>query len=210
MVLIKKSCCQRCKQCDQWDTFFTGRTTCLSARVQSASPRWMNWMWHPRRKRKKKVWQKVKQREMRWKMRWQMSDERLDHIVLSRLPFLPPRSAPMKPGRFNDQSRLWSAFHWCLNVCRKWPVGNTFHPALILEISHRNCVMYACVCKTDVCSFFHFSTLVVYSGTKKVRAIQTHGDLKLSNWCFGAPFKIIWTVECWVSNAWLIVQAAVV
>lgn len=146
MVLIKKSCYQRCKQCDQWDTFFTGRTTCLSARVQSAFPRWMNWMWHPRRKRKKKVWQKVKQREMRWKMRWQMSDERLDHIVLSRLPFLPPRSAPMKPGRIKDQSRLWSAFHWCLNVCRKWPIGNTFHPALILEISHRNCVMYACVC----------------------------------------------------------------
>lgn len=59
--------------------------------------------------------------------------------------------------------------------------GLLAHSAYFRDQSQKLCDVRLCVCKTDVCSFFHFSTLVVYSGTKKVRAIQTHGDLKLSN-----------------------------
>lgn len=70
--------------CDLRCVLFPGRTTCLSARVQSASPRWVSWTWHQRRKRRKKARQKVKWRGMRWKMRWPMSDEWLANIVLSR------------------------------------------------------------------------------------------------------------------------------
>ncbi len=92
-VLVKS------KKIDWWNIFFSGRTTYLSARVQSVSPRWMSWTWHQKRKRKKMERQKVKQREMRWKMRWQMSDERLAHIVLSRSFSCLDAKQPLKPRR---------------------------------------------------------------------------------------------------------------